>query len=87
MELCGRFQVDVLVQLGLRVSVSPAVLLDAARALDECKPADEVARIRGRALLTQLDVLAFEEAQGERGAVQRHISISPSRKLTMDLQT
>ena len=63
--VCVRIQVDALVQLGLRASVSPAVLMDAARALDSCKPADKDARDRAHALLTQLEVVAFEEAQGK----------------------
>ncbi len=60
----GTVQVDVLVELGLRVSVGPAVLLDAAKGLDAQKPADDAVRARAGALLTQLDALAYEEARG-----------------------
>ena len=60
----GTAQVDVLVELGLRVSVGPAVLLDAAKGLDAQKPADEAVRARAAALLTQLDALAYEDARG-----------------------
>ena len=62
---CLAVQVDVLVELGLRVSVGPAVLLDAAKALDARKPADDDARTRAVALLAQLNALAYEDARGD----------------------
>ena len=59
---------DVLVELGLRVSVGPVVLLDAAKGLDAQKPADDDARARAIALLAQLDALAYEDARGDARA-------------------
>ena len=57
-------QADVLVVLGMKTSVGPAVLLDAARALDRSPAVDDAARDRAAALLMQLDALACQEAQG-----------------------
>ena len=74
----GIVQVDVLVELGLRVSVGPAVLLDAAKGLDAQKPADDVVRARAGALLTQLDALAYEEARGTTSSEHHCCNLNPS---------
>ena len=56
---------DALVSLGLQTSVGPAVLLDAARALDRGSADDDTAKARAAALLVHVDAMAVEEAQGD----------------------
>lgn len=64
----------MLVELGLRVSVGPAVLLDAAKALHAQRPASDDARMRAIALLAQLNALAYEDARGNYRALMKLVT-------------